>query len=117
MPLGQHAAFAAVGQRLRHSVQQRLLVVQIVIAAAGHADGTAGQHLRHKAGESSVHDAGLHRLLQLMDIALCDIGLREKVHAAEHRQQHHKRHQHGHAGDLPAEPADHDCPSSSRVRQ
>ena len=117
VPGCQHAALAAVGQRLGDGGQQRVLVVQIVVAAAGDADGAAGQHLRQKAGKPGVGHAGLHRLLQLIGIAVSNVGPGEEVHPGEHRQQHQGGHRHDNAGDLPAQLPDHDAASSSWVRQ
>ena len=115
MLLGQHTAFSAGGQCLGHQLRQGIPVLQIVVIAAGDADGAAGQHLRHKAGQPDIGCAGLYRLPQLMGIAFGNVGLGKVVHTGEHRQQYHCRHQHGDAGDLPAQLADH--ASTSCVRQ
>ena len=115
MLLGQHAAVSTGGQRLGHQLCQGIPILQIVVITAGDTDSAAGQYLRHKAGQPDIGGTGLYRLPQLMGIAFGNIGLREVIYTGEHRQQYHRRHQHGDTGDLPAQLADH--ASTSCVRQ
>ena len=93
--------------------------VQLIVAAAGHADGAGRVDLRHKAGEGSFIVPGAEEItrallqgsLQLCFGVLLQGGAGAKIYAGKHSQQHGGDHQHGGGNHFPAKFADHSSTS------
>ena len=116
----QDALVVRLVETVLNDGEQRLLVVEAVVAAAADADGAAviddGDEARaaprRLSGRERVIGAGLQRLLEGEGALARKARARDEEHRREHRQQNRRHDGHVDADHLPAQAFDH--PSTSR---